>query len=48
MGQPYGIQGYLINAVENKILAPDPEAKYHDHKPKIAPVFPQNGTVDGI
>jgi hypothetical protein len=48
VGLPCQIIGNLYIAQENGILAPDPNCKFHRHKPKSKPISSKNGIFDGL
>jgi len=48
VGSPCNIKGNLYVALEEGVLAPDPEAKFHSHRPKSKPLKSSNGVVDGL
>lgn len=48
IGQPYNIQMSQLKAIENGILAPDPQSKRHCHKPKAGPISSLNEAIEGL
>lgn len=47
-GHPHSIQGNLIQDIQNGLLAPDPDAKYHTHGIPTACLSSSNEDIDGL